>query len=465
MRPRNEPARAALPALLRRRAPVGAAALVAELAISPATLHRLLAELSPQLVAAGQARRTRYALRRPLRGMLGELPVVEIDPQGRADQVARLLPLHGGGSFMSLAGSAWPVPAESVDGWWPGLPYVVNDMRPQGYLGRQLARLHHAALQLPPQPQDWHDDDVLHALSQVGSDSSGSLIVGEAAFAAWQATLLAPPEPLAQRGLATAYARLAQQAVNSGVAGSSAAGEFPKFPALRHLQGSQTPHVLVKFSGADGSAAVQRWADLLVCEHLALQCAAALPGCSAAASRVLVHAGRTFLEVERFDRHGLFGRSPLLSLDTADAALVGAASSDWTLLAARLAQGGWLDADGVRVVEQLWWFGRLIANTDMHTGNLSFRPFGGRLLPAPVYDMLPMFFAPLPGGEVATARNFEPPLPPPQQTAAWAAGCAAALRFWALAAADSRLSSPFRAICAASGQRLQQVADRVRPSG
>jgi len=43
---------------------------------------------------------------------------------------------------------------------------------------------------------------------------------------------------------------------------------------------------------------------------------------------------------------------------------------------------------------------RLIANTDMHLGNLTFHVEGTFRL-APAYDMLPMAYAPLPGGEVA----------------------------------------------------------------
>ena len=54
--------------------------------------------------------------------------------------------------------------------------------------------------------------------------------------------------------------------------------------------------MLVKFSGADASPAVRRWADLLTAEHLALECAALLPGLQSARSRVVAHEGRTFLE-------------------------------------------------------------------------------------------------------------------------------------------------------------------------
>ena len=287
----------------------------------------------------------------------------------------------------------------------------------------------------------------------------------------WQARKLAPPtalQPLPARSLGPAYAGLAELAIASGVAGPSAAGEFPKFPALRELAGSDTPHVLVKFSGADGSPAVQRWADLLVCEHLALASAATLPGLRSARSRIVTHGGRSFLEVERFDRHGLFGRSALLSLATAAAALLGDGSTDWTHLAGRLHSAGWLGADDLPRVDHLVWFGRLIANRDMHTGKLSLRPVAlagtaaqaAALQLAPVYDMLPMRYAPLPGGEVPP-RSFDPPTPLPAQRAAWQLACGAAIAFWARAARDARISAGFRALCAANAQALQSLAARV----
>ena len=459
MRPRNEAARDQLTAVLGRQAPVAAADIAGPLGISIPTLHRLLPALGDKLISTGKARRTRYALRRDLRGEFAPLPLYEIDSAGRAELVAHLDLVRPQGSCLPLAGAGWPVPEESRDGWWAGLPYPLYDMRPQGYMGRQFARAEHRQLGVSSNPQEWGDDDIAWVLSRSGSDASGSLILGNRAFEQWQASTLSPPEPLKARALGAAYARLAEQAIGAGAAGSSAAGEFPKFAALRERAGGATPHVLVKFSGADGSAAVRRWSDLLVAEHLALECAAGLPGLESARSRVVEHAGRTFLEVERFDRHGPFGRSRLVSLATLDAALMGAGTSDWAVLAGRLQALGLLGAEAVERIQHLWWFGRLIANTDMHTGNLSFVP-NETLALAPTYDMLPMLYAPLPGGELPT-RGFEPALPLPPQRGVWVACCRAAIAFWSAVAADERISPTFRRLCAANARRLREMADRV----
>ena len=459
MRPRNQAARDQLIAVLARRAAVSANDLAEQLGVSVPTLHRLLKETEGRAVVTGQARRTRYALRRPLRGDAAELPLYEVNRAGRAERVTRLALVYPQGTCMSLTDTGWTVPDESRDGWWDGLPYPLYDMRFQGFMGRQFARAEHRRLGVSANPEEWSDDDVLHVLRSSGSDLSGSLIVGDPAYEHWQARKSAPTKPLKARALGRAYGALAHQAIIDGVPGSSAAGEFPKFSALRELAGSDTPHVLVKFSGADGSPAVRRWADLLVCEHLALECAATLPGIQSARSRIVAHGGRTFLEVERFDRHGHFGRSRLAALTTLNAALIGDGSNDWAHLAHRFAQAGLIEPATVEHVRCLWWFGRLIANTDMHTGNLSFVP-QGKLTLAPTYDMLPMLYAPLPGGEVPT-RSFEPSLPLPPLRSAWTTACQAAVLFWTRASKDARISEDFRRTCALNSQRLQQVVQQV----
>lgn len=457
MRPRNQIARERLEAVLSRRAPVGVPELAQALEISPATLRRALEEQAPNIVAAGNARRRRYALRRPLRGDARPLPLYAIDENGRATEAGSLSPVRPQGSHLALDAATWPVPTESQDGWWVGLPYPLIDMRPQGYMGRLFARAHSHDLQLNPDPNRWSDDDVLMALSREGGDLAGNLVLGEAALTGEQAR--PPVDPLSARNLGATYALLAEQALATGTAGSSAGGEFPKFTALRDVSSAHTPHVIVKFSGAERSATVERWSDLLVCEHLALEALRACEGIPVAASRIVQQAGRTFLESERFDRHGLWGRSPLVSLMALDACLIGADTQEWPVLAQRLAKLDLLTPAQVQQIACLWWFGRLIANTDMHTGNLSFRPQGALAI-APAYDMLPMMYAPLPGGELPR-RDFEPALPRPEQRRAWLAAAPAALAFWQLAAKDQRISDGFKVVCLGNAERLQSLAARV----
>ena len=118
-----------------------------------------------------------------------------------------------------------------------------------------------------------------------------------------------------------------------------------------------------------------------------------------------------------------------------------------------------LAANDAARIERIWWFGRLIANADMHTGNLSFRPHDTLAL-APAYDMLPMHYAPLAGGEVPR-RSFEPPLPLPPQRSIWTSACVAAMFFWNRASEDARISEEFRRISASNAQHLKRITDRV----
>lgn len=463
MRPLLQAARDQLPSVLGRHPGISGPDLAAQLGVSVPTLHRLLQEQAAHIVSAGKARRTRYALRRPLRGDLHDLPLYEVSREGRIEPIGTLAALHPQGSCLHLSlppdHAPWPLPDETRDGWWDGLPYPLYDMRPQGYMGRQFARAEHRQLGVPAAPNEWGDDDILHVLRQRGHDLSGNLILGETACALWQQAHQDIPAPLDAAAIGPTYAQLAEDALASGVAGSSAAGEFPKFAARRTLPGSLTPHVLVKFSGADASPAVTRWSDLLVCEHLALTQAATLPGLHSARSRIVQHAGRTFLELERFDRHGEWGRSRLSSLDSLQGAFLGDRSTEWPLLAARLVALKLLSPQDAERVTVLWWFGRLIGNTDMHLGNLSFVP-GPTLQLAPAYDMLPMMYAPLPGGEVPP-RVFQPEWPLPHQRPLWQTACAAALAFWRTASADPRISAPFRQLCETNASTLEHVAPQV----
>lgn len=444
--------------VLGRLGPSGAPALEEALAVPRTTLLRLLAEQHGSVVQAGDARRRRYAARRGLRGDVQGLPVYRVDPAGQAHAAGVLQLVQPQGSCWALDDTPWPVPAAARDGWWSGLPYPVQEMRVQGYMGRQFAQRHHDDLGLPPDPRDWSDDDHLVALQRAGHDAPGDLILGDAGLRRWQAEAATRPAPIAEAACARAYAALAQQAVATGVVGSSAAGEFPKFTARRALAGALTPEVIVKFSGADDSAAVRRWADLLTCEHLALRALATGPGLPVARSRVLLHAGRTFLESERFDRHGERGRSPVVSLNTLDAEALGQGHSHWPRLAQALVSLGWLGAADAQRIGVIHWFGRLIANTDMHTGNLSFVPEAGRLRLAPVYDMLPMRYAPLAGGEVPPLTAPAWPQPLPAERDDWQLAATLAQRFWSLVAQERRLSAPMRALGQEQARRLQLLA-------
>lgn len=443
-----------------RAAPrAGSAELCARLGgINRATLARALKTLGDAVVSGGGSRRIRYALRRELRGNARPIPLYRIDEAGRGHELGHLSLIYPEGSWLEApAGFPWPLDKDMADGWFDGLPYPLLDMRPQGFLGRHFAHAHALDLGVSGNPEEWTDDDVVHVLATAGYDQPGDLVLGETAYRRFLAAQDRGSERfLGEDQIEAAYPRLAEAAMGQGDPGSSAGGEFPKFTASRWL-GTRKIDVIVKFSGADDSPAVRRWADLLVCEHLAGQTLNDMLQIPAAESAIYQFAGRTFLEVARFDRHGDFGRSAVCTLGSLNAALLGARGTSWHAVAQRLEQAGWLSGQDTARIALLWWFGKLIGNTDMHEGNLAFRP---GLALAPAYDMLPMAYAPLRGGEVVD-RVFAPALPLPGEAPAWRRAAEAAERYWSLCAEEPRISPAFRRVCADNSRIVSGLLSRL----
>ncbi len=218
-------------------------------------------------------------------------------------------------------------------------------------------------------------------------------------------------------------------------------------------------HVLVKFSPGGTDRVAQRWSDLLVSEHLATRVLHGA-GLTPTTSELLVAGGRTFLEAERFDRHGARGRTGLVSLGALANQYLGA-RDNWTAATASLAKMRLISDQDKETVRRLATFGRLIANTDMHFGNLSFRlSFDRKPALAPVYDMLPMLYAPT-AGDVVAAREFEPPLPTSGNLDIWKEITTLAVRYWHEVSVHQNVSAEFAAIAKRNAERVTAVAKLV----
>lgn len=450
--------------VLKQARTLGGADLLAKLrqsrpTMSRASMMRMVKALGSDVVVRGAARSTTYAARRAIRGSAAAIPVYRIDETGQGSHIAQLDPVYPEGCALRYGlPFEWPLATEMRDGWFPGLPYPFEDMRPQGFLGRNLAHSLSGPLQVPEDPRRWHEDDVLYVLSTIGSDCSGNYILGDAAYRLHLETVRQGYPLVGDAALSQAYPEHADQAMAAGVAGSSAGGEFPKFTLCRESAGRRF-HVLVKFSGNDGAPGAERLSDLLVCEHLALDAVAEYLHLPSARSHIYRYAGRTFLEVERFDRHGEFGRSPVCTWSALEGALFGMAGASWLAVGARLLAERYVSQQTRDDIAVLWHLGRLIANSDMHEGNLAFLPSaeGAPLTLAPVYDMLPMLYAPLRGVEIPQ-RSFAPALPLPPENPAWRRAAVCATAFWECAAADERISPAFRALCAANAAEVRRLA-------
>jgi len=428
-----------LQALMRQGGSLSSAELQAQLGVSQPTVSRAMAPLiqSGQVQKVGAARKQRYVLPRTVRVVGRSIAVMRIDTQGQPSPFARLVPLAGG--------AVWVDEADGLSKRFDGLPWFLDDMRPQGFMGRTFAHAY-PELQLGNDPRYWSDDDVLRALALCGDDLPGNLVVGEAAFARFHT--------LAQRASRAAssddYPTLADAAMQGTLGGSSAGGEQPKFCTTVGTMAAGRS-VLVKFSPAGDAPTDQRTRDLLVCEHLALQTLLDT-GISAAKTQIFTGAGRVFLEAERFDRTAQ-GRVGMVSLMVFDAEYVGA-MDNWAATANRMQERQLLRAEDARTLRLLEAYGVLIANTDRHYGNISLLLADDDWVLAPAYDMLPMLYAPV-GGELVPRNFAERPLQPTAATLPeWPRALELARSFWAAAGSDARISAGFRQIAA---ENLSQI--------
>ncbi len=436
--------------------------LKAALGISQPTLSRRIAAVGSAILRIGRGRASRYALARDVARAGNRWPLYRIDAQGQAQTLGELCALHGDGYHLD---AARPLPAllhgDFATGLFPGLPWFLDDVRPQGFLGRLYARRVAAAIGAPEDLARWQPDDVLLALLRDGADRPGDLLIGEAALqTALQSALVAPDITLAAR--VQHYPRLARAALLGEPVGSSAAGEQPKFTASLRDADGRSRHVIVKFSERIDTPAGRRWADLLRAERLAGEILHA-HDVPAATAELIETDARVYLESQRFDRSARGGRHGVVSLAALDAAFHAFGRVDWWRYADTLLRDRWLDADDAARLRLLGWFGALIGNTDMHLGNASLLLADAPPLHlAPAYDMLPMLYRPAAGGEVVT-RDFVPPLPTPNQTETWRVAAAMASDYWQRLAALADLSDDFRQIADTNVRTLQQAVAHLHP--
>ena len=308
--------------------------LVDALGVNQSTISRMLSCVDKgRILQFGRRRGTRYAMTRDLPGLGFCWPLYEIDQDGRPQVV---------GQLFALAGRQWclqqDAPWDSLrgddfrDGLYPGFPWFLDDLRPQGFLGRLFATTHSNLLGLPPDPRDWQPDDVVLSLLRHGTELPGSFVLGNAMLALTQTDQLAEPGAPPESTRAALYPARADSILEGEWPGSSAAGEQPKFTAVVRNESGDSRHVLVKFSGRAGRPEDVRWADLLASEHTAATVLAE-NGIPAAQTALLDAGGRRFLESTRFDRIGHHGRRGVVSLSALDGAFFGQLHTPWTAAA------------------------------------------------------------------------------------------------------------------------------------
>ena len=430
--------------LLGERGALKSSQLQVELEISQPSLSRLVTRAGSQVLRIGRARAALYALSCPAFGVQGAVPVYAIDENGLPQQLANL---HGIGNEQFYIETQSPyhwLKGSGNNGIYPSLPYMFDDLRPEGFMGKLVAHNYAVRLGYPDDAKYWSAQQVGHFLLQDGFDLSGHLIMGDSALHDFQHRTL---DIIDDRE--STYPDRADAILKQWQGGSSAGGEHQKFTVFTRDNG----HVIVKYSPAGDSVEARRWQDLLICEYHALN-SKSQAGMLAANTQLFQFDGRVFLESQRFDRIGEKGRVPMISLLAIDAEFVGLVQS-WSKVARQMQQQKLISSEDERVCNWNEQYGHWIGNTDMHLGNLSMTVTerGFKLLPA--YDMLPMIYAPV-RGEIVK-RNFILPVRPMQHADLWLAAGEVALGFWEGVTADERVSKDFRQIATDNAVKIKSL--------
>lgn len=424
--------------------PSDAASICAHLQITQPTFSRLWRSAGSDIVTFGAARATRYSIARTVADIGSSLPLFQVDAAGKAAPFGELRILQGDWyAFTAHTGSTELT---------LGLPYFLQDLRPQGFLGRLVSFLH-ADLNLPRKILEWSDDDTLVYLAKRGENAPGDLIVGNESYRRFL-TLKhnGDLDCIMESSRPVQYADLAHRANQGDAPGSSAGGEQPKFTCAVTRENGAVEHVIVKFSPPVSTPNGRRWGDLLVCEHLALESLRS-HGVTACETEIIADGERIYFEATRFDRIGLKGRASVVSLAGLDC-LIGCMDKNWTYSAAMLADKRLLSAQDLDMVRLLDVYGALIGNSDRHPGNLSMSCSDrGAFSLAPAYDMLPMLYRPNQQGEIVE-RHFDLSVIDRLDLRCLPQALAIAHEFWSRVQADNRISDAFKAIAQEHASRL-----------
>ncbi len=372
-----------------KRGPATSKEIQAATKLSQAAVSRQIRGMGDSVIKLRHGRSISYVMTRNAFGANDKLPLGIVDVHGNTVLVASIRPLVHGGYFVEpAAGMPSLLLGERGDGLYNDLPYFLFDLRPQGFLGSQIAKEMAAqSSDFPPDPRWWNSSHIGRYLISNGDDLPGNFKFGAQALL----RLKRKPIPVSDED----YPALADSVMSGVIPGSSAGGEQPKFTTFSRRSSS---HVIVKFSPKGENEVARRWRDILITEHHAADLihSKEFP---AAKTRLLERSGRFFLESHRFDRSGEYGRISMVSLQAIDAEFVGL-GSNWPRVLDALWKKELVSWEHVFDAECLWCFGKLIYNTDMHLGNLSFSIDGNIFRLSPLYDMCSMGFAPRSGGEL-----------------------------------------------------------------
>ena len=194
----------------------------------------------------------------------------------------------------------------------------------------------------------------------------------------------------------------------------------------------------------------QRWSDLLVLEHLALD-VLRKRGIAAAETHLYDTRDLRFLEVVRFDRIGERGRRAVISLNSA----YQKPELSWAEVAEQMYRERMLNEADARALRLLEAFALSIANTDRHHYNILLFPQGPyRCALAPAFDQVPMGYAPTAAGQLRRF-DFGTPGMSSRTLDVFDEARQMATELWERGSQDERVTVAMRRICAHNATLLR----------
>lgn len=405
--------------------------------LSQQGVSRQLCLLGQQVVKMSNGRHPRYALTTTVFGDFKELPVILVDLYGNNTVAGYLRPLTVGGYYMELrTGGSSLFSAGSKSAVFDSLPYYLQDLKPEGFMGEAVAQwVRSIRSDFPADPRQWSDEHLGQYLLAHGEDLPGNVLVG------YSGVQRVNDEPAAC-GRST-YPLLADRALEGGVTGTPLTGRQPKFTVYST---DRQAHVVVKFSPAGNDPVAARWRDILITEFHAAQTlrSAQVPALD---TELFELDGRLYLESVRLDRHGTNGRASMISLKAIAREFV-QEGAEWPVILQQLLEKKLISIEHLYDTCVLWEFGYLINNTDMHLGNLSMAMDGNVFRLLPCHDMCSMGFAPV-RGDVKPYGFTPTSMSSPSNFLNWSEATAKkvqvlAASFWERVAMDPRISDEFR---------------------
>ncbi len=163
------------------RGPSTSKEIQAATSLSQSSVARRLRSMGDNVVQIQKGKSVRYAVTCNAFGVNDKIPLGMVDHLGKVSVAAYLRPLSHGGFFLQPVAKAPPLLlGESGTGLHDGLPYFLYDLRPQGFLGKQIAGKMATRLEgSPSDTRQWTSSHIGKYLISNGDDLPGNFILGE----------------------------------------------------------------------------------------------------------------------------------------------------------------------------------------------------------------------------------------------------------------------------------------------